>query len=249
MLTLSNQIQGSWNLHHHLHLNPDLQQAEELDFFILFSSASGIIGNTAQSNYSAGNTFEDTLAHFRRSRGMPAVSLNIGLVSDARHFNGDGSGPFESIETYLAIFGHLGPVVVSLDEVKAALATVIGLETTRSRPADQEQVQAGNAAQIIVGISDCIPRHNELLNRWPFDRKFDQRVSLHDIHESENKTFNLLATIQHAKTPEDAALIIEDALRAKVAMAVSTDVTNVNAEKPLSAYGGEFFSVSIYLFL
>lgn len=175
---------------------------------------------------------------------MPAVSLNVGLVSDARHFRGDGAGPFKSVKTYLAMFGHLGPVVVSLDEVKAALATVVRAETTRSTSAAHGQTGPVLSPQIVVGISDCIPRHNDLLNRWPFDRKFDQRIALQDIRERENLTVDLVAAIQSASSPEDAALVVEDALRAKVALAVSTDVTNIDAEKPLSAYGGESISSS-----
>ncbi|KAI8175177.1 hypothetical protein K4K51_007770 [Colletotrichum sp. SAR 10_75] len=46
---------------------------EDLDFFILLSSVSGVIGNSAQGNYCAGNTFEDVLAHHRRANGMAAM--------------------------------------------------------------------------------------------------------------------------------------------------------------------------------
>lgn len=247
---MNNQIQGSWNLHKHLHLNLALQQKEKLEFFILFSSVSGIIGNTAQSNYSAGNTFEDALAHFRRSKGLPAVSLNIGLVSDARHFRGDGIGAFKSAETYLALFGHLAPVVVSLDEVKAALATILEADLV-GRPQfitqESEQTEISPLpAQIVVGISDRVPRHSELLNRWPFDPKFDHRVALNHTRQRQNETVSLIGALKSAKSPEDAVLVVEDALRAKVAMAVSTDVTNVDAEKPLSAYGGKYFLFYLY---
>ncbi|KAJ8106568.1 hypothetical protein ONZ43_g7025 [Nemania bipapillata] len=46
-------------------------------FFILLSSITGVIGNTAQANYAAGNTFEDALAHHARTHlGINATSLD-----------------------------------------------------------------------------------------------------------------------------------------------------------------------------
>ncbi|KAH9222301.1 hypothetical protein DL95DRAFT_508189 [Leptodontidium sp. 2 PMI_412] len=52
------KIAGSWNLHK---LLPD-----NLEFFIMLSSTSGIVGNPGQANYAAGNTFQNGLAHYRR---------------------------------------------------------------------------------------------------------------------------------------------------------------------------------------
>ncbi|KAG9235236.1 hypothetical protein BJ875DRAFT_399470 [Amylocarpus encephaloides] len=63
---------GSWNLHNHL--------PKGLDFFVLLASTSGITGAHGQSNYAAGNTYEDALAHYRVSLGQKCVSLNLGLV-------------------------------------------------------------------------------------------------------------------------------------------------------------------------
>jgi hypothetical protein len=65
---------GSWNLHSHL------PQDDSLDFFILLSSISGIIGNTTQAAYAAGSTFMDALASYRRSKGLVATSLDLGVI-------------------------------------------------------------------------------------------------------------------------------------------------------------------------
>jgi NAD(P)-dependent dehydrogenase (short-subunit alcohol dehydrogenase family) len=66
------KIQGSWNLHQ---LMP-----KDLDFFVMLSSSTAIIGNRGQANYCAGNTFQDALAHHRKSIGLPAVSLDLGAI-------------------------------------------------------------------------------------------------------------------------------------------------------------------------
>ncbi|CZS96970.1 uncharacterized protein RAG0_06078 [Rhynchosporium agropyri] len=57
----------------HLHnLLPDIQT------FILFSSAAGILGNGGQGSYAAGNSFLDALARLRHSRSQSAISLAWG---------------------------------------------------------------------------------------------------------------------------------------------------------------------------
>lgn len=53
---------------------------DSLDFFILFSSISRVIGTSGQSNYVAANGYMNGLAQQRRRRGLAATALDIGLI-------------------------------------------------------------------------------------------------------------------------------------------------------------------------
>ncbi|MGZ9825371.1 type I polyketide synthase [Tsukamurella ocularis] len=65
------KVLGGWALH-------EATAGEPLDFFTLFSSISAVIPSPGQGNYAAGNAFLDSLAHYRRAQGLPALSINWG---------------------------------------------------------------------------------------------------------------------------------------------------------------------------
>jgi hypothetical protein len=66
------KVQASWNLHEAL--------PKDLDFFILLSSSSGMVGNRGQANYCAGNSYQDALARHRVLIGLKATSLDLGTI-------------------------------------------------------------------------------------------------------------------------------------------------------------------------
>jgi myxalamid-type polyketide synthase MxaE and MxaD len=69
---LSAKADGAW----HLHL---LTRDRPLDFFVLCSSIIASLAQPGDGTYAAANAFLDALAVHRRSRGLPAASVEWGL--------------------------------------------------------------------------------------------------------------------------------------------------------------------------
>ena len=69
------KAQGALNLHR-------ATADHDLDYFVLFSSIASTFGNLGQINYSGASAFLDGLAAWRRQRGLPALSYNLGPVTE-----------------------------------------------------------------------------------------------------------------------------------------------------------------------
>ncbi|KAK3936656.1 KR domain-containing protein [Diplogelasinospora grovesii] len=71
------KVKGTWNLHEVL-----LKENQTMDFFIVFSSWSGLVGQPGQMNYASGNTFLDAFVQYRHSQGLTGAVVDVGVVDD-----------------------------------------------------------------------------------------------------------------------------------------------------------------------
>jgi myxalamid-type polyketide synthase MxaE and MxaD len=62
----------------------ELSRDVPLDFYVLFSSTTALLGSSRLGHYAAANQFLDALAHHRRSEGRPALSVNWGTWDEMR---------------------------------------------------------------------------------------------------------------------------------------------------------------------
>lgn len=88
------KVTGTWALYHNLPV---------LDFFITTSSATGVLGNVSQSNYTAGGTFRDAFARYRTSLGLPAVAIDLGLNDDVGYVARGGDAAKMRVEKALGM--------------------------------------------------------------------------------------------------------------------------------------------------
>ncbi|AGC45620.1 polyketide synthase [Myxococcus stipitatus DSM 14675] len=104
---LAPKVEGAWHLH-------ELTQGMELDLFVLYSSASALLGARGQGSYAAANAFLDALAHHRRALGLPALSVNWGPWAEvgmaaalAARFRTQGIETFTPVEGLKALWRAL----------------------------------------------------------------------------------------------------------------------------------------------
>ncbi|ORV60767.1 polyketide synthase [Mycobacterium europaeum] len=160
--TLLPKALGSWHLHR-------LTRKDELDFFIVYSSISSVLGSPGQSNYATANALLDGLVAERRAQGLPATSVNFGpwaqggmAASEAARANLGAQG-LVSLEPSAAL-NALGEIVAH----GTGQATVIKANWQRtakmlggSRPPILDHVLPSDAATA-TGDSELLKKLHEV---------------------------------------------------------------------------------------
>lgn len=120
------KVAGSMNLH---------QRLPDLTFFIMLSSIAGVVGHSSQSNYAAGNTFQDALARHRSANGQAAVAIDLGAVGSVGVVAEAGDSMRERVERNLG--SEVIPIARVLKLIEAAMR-----DPLRQNP-DHSQVITG----------------------------------------------------------------------------------------------------------
>ena len=218
-IAIRSKVHGSWNLHSLL--------PNGLDFFVLLSSISGVLGTAGQSNYAAGNMYMDALAHYRIAHGQKAAVLDLGvMVSDGMLVDNPGlkqkalaSGHSEEItrpEFYALLEYYCDPEREILTQEECQ--TVYGLSLPATMRARGKE-----------------PGHRMAL---PFFRHmFQIGTSAEETEGATEETVSHRQKFAAAATPAEAGEVVCQALIDRLAHNLPSLADNPDLEKPLHSYG------------
>ncbi|KAK2616630.1 hypothetical protein QQS21_000453 [Conoideocrella luteorostrata] len=77
------KVSGTRNIHEALSAGHE----SSLDFLLLISSISGTIGSATEPSYCAANAYMDSFARFRRSQGLKATSIALGVITEVGYLH------------------------------------------------------------------------------------------------------------------------------------------------------------------
>ncbi|MBT1188403.1 SDR family NAD(P)-dependent oxidoreductase, partial [Streptomyces sp. CJ_13] len=86
------KVTGAWNLHR-------ATTGHALDFFVLYSSMSSLLGNAGQGTYAAANAWLDSFATWRTRGGLPTLAVNWGPWGETGQATDFADRGYETIPT------------------------------------------------------------------------------------------------------------------------------------------------------
>lgn len=137
----------------------ELFPQDTLDFFILFSSITAVVGNSGQSNYIAANMFMTSLAFQRKKRGLVGSVIDISSLV--------GIGYVERSETFDAeYFSSIGYTNISEQDL---LHQMFAEAILAGRPGNHE------SAEIVTGFAPAYA-DVEIKAQYRHDLKFSHYI-------------------------------------------------------------------------
>jgi NADPH:quinone reductase-like Zn-dependent oxidoreductase/NAD(P)-dependent dehydrogenase (short-subunit alcohol dehydrogenase family)/acyl carrier protein len=210
MKAVNPKILGACHLH-------TLTKTSPLDFFVLFSSISSLIGMPGQGNYAAANAFLDGLSDYRRSLGLPSITIN---------------------------WGYLGQVgVAARNQMVADRFQNYGLRSFS--PAQALELLARflefNPVQMAVMNMDWT-RFGEFFKSYAVSPKFSElwNGEAPKTKEADGSRLQETQTLRNlllAPGEKDIFHLLKNALREQVARISGTEASQLDEKKPLTELG------------
>ncbi|KAK2806488.1 Type I Iterative PKS [Emmonsiellopsis sp. PD_5] len=213
--TIKPKVQGSRNLHESL--------PADLEFFVMLSSVSGIMGSRSQANYTAGNNYQDALAKSRASKGQRAASLVL--------------GPIQSV----------GFVAENLDYARHATRTMVDMREDELHAImeyliDPRHALTESTCQVIFGLARRQwfqergyplpePLSHPLFTQFQNAGNSQQQVS------QKKDTYHVQALLKAARTREEANEIVLNGIVEKLSSLLSVSSEEVDLSKSIRTNG------------
>ena len=193
-----------------------LTRGLELDYFVLFSSATTMIGNPGQGAYVAANGYLEGVARRRRASGLPALAVAWGAIADAGVL-ARSEATRDAIAARAGVRGM--PAKAALDLMAEALAS------------------DGGPSDGVLAISDMnwsAARANLRMLRSPSYRRLLNGL---EAGEAQARTGIDLREIARRLPPDEARREIADIVVEELARILRLPREDVSRSKPLSEIG------------
>ena len=205
------KVHGTWNLHDLL--------PKDMNFFVMLSSTSGIIGNASQANYAAGSTFLDAFCDYRRALGLPAVTIDLGVIL--------GVGYVAENQDLASKLDGQGFEGTTEDEFLRLMEMAI-----TSPP------KASSSGQIITGLGTWSERSQSVFMSPMFSHF--RRMALHPGQNGDKNSQTgrpIREQLRKVKSLKEATRQICESIMAKVSSLSMIPVEEISESQPISVYG------------
>jgi pimaricinolide synthase PimS2 len=203
---LAPKVRGAWLLH-------QMTLDDDLDCFLLYSSVLSYLGAAGQANHAIANAFLDGLAHYRRGRGLAAVSVNWGVWSSVGSAAASGRGDR---------LGAMGLSAITPAEGCDALGRILASgavqgSVMRFAPAAWRQHLSGAArSSFLSGFTTAVSPGAD-----------DQRAAAEPALQEQ----------LHRAPALERRAIVERFIAARAARVLRLNASQIDFEKPLRAMG------------
>ncbi|TLD19278.1 hypothetical protein PspLS_09761 [Pyricularia sp. CBS 133598] len=214
--SLAPKVRGSWNLHRHM--------PKDVDFFTMLSSYCGIWGNRGQANYTAGCTFQDELAHFRRRQGLKALSIDLGAMRDVGVLADKGA--VGDMASWIEPFG------IREDEFHAIMMLAIERQTAEDWESKEPQLVTGLATGESASLAGVIPFYLS-------DPKFSP-IAKYDGQQADNSdgcVDSPGARLAQAESLAEGVEIVISRIAATLSKSLQMPSEDIDLGRPLYFYG------------
>ncbi|MEP6671512.1 MAG: SDR family NAD(P)-dependent oxidoreductase, partial [Chthoniobacter sp.] len=195
---------GAWLLHKGT-------EKMKLDCFVMFSSVSSLFGNPAQGNYGAANAFLDSLAHHRHTLGLPALTMNWGVLG--------GEGYVARNERVAEFLARQGTTEISPGEVVSIL---------------ESSLMAGNTQVVAIRVDWA--KWRQFFRSAQENPLLERILTSVEGQEGGGVTSDWRLKIESA-TPEDREGIIVQAVREVVGSVLRVKPDSLREDQPLTDLG------------
>lgn len=161
----------------------------------------------------------DALAQWRRSQGMAAIAIDLGVVAEVGYLAENPEG--------LDAYASMAPLHITDSDLLMLLSAAMKGCTADGRPMP---------AQVIAGFG------KEFLaaGAWANDKKFSHALTSNDSLENTDADSSALReAVASSPSIRDAGREVQDAILTRLGRALMLEPSDIDASKPLHAYGGK----------